>query len=188
MRKFLSLFILTGATLLPTLALAWSDTGHLIVAAEAYQQLSPELKAQVFEILKSHPEFEKWEKAYHPNPTLDLPATVFMRCATWPDEIRGGGSIYDHPMWHFIDYPLRPPNFAFEADERPTNNILFGIAQCETTLSDTNANAELRAAYLSYLVHLVGDIHQPLHCESLYNDTYTNGDRGGNDISLRPRD
>ena len=81
MRKFLSLFILTSATLLPSLALAWSDTGHLIVAAEAYQQLSPELKAQVFEVLKSHPEFEKWQKAYHPNPTLDLPTTVFMRCA-----------------------------------------------------------------------------------------------------------
>ena len=188
MRKFLSLFMLGSTLLLPKLALAWSDTGHLIVAAEAYQQLSPELKAQVFEILKSHPEFEKWQKAYHPNPTLDLPTTVFMRCATWPDEIRGGGSIYDHPMWHFVDYPLRPPNFAFEPDAHPTNNILFGIAQCEATLSDKNANAELRAAYLSYLVHLVGDIHQPLHCESLYNGTYTNGDRGGNDIFVKPGD
>jgi hypothetical protein len=188
MRKFLSLFLIISSLLLPHLALAWYDPGHLTIAAEAYRQLSPEVKAQVFEILKAHPDFDQWQKAYHPNPTLDLPATVFLRSSTWPDEIKGSDSIYDHPMWHFIDYPLRPPNFAFEPDQYPTNNILFGIAQCEAALSDTNASPELRAAYLSFLVHLVGDLHQPLHCESWYNDVYTNGDRGGNDIYVKPGD
>jgi hypothetical protein len=43
----------------------------------------------------------------------------------------------------------------------------------------------LRAAYLSYLVHLIGDMHQPLHCESFYSDDYPNGDRGGNDFFVR---
>jgi hypothetical protein len=160
----------------------------MTIAAEAYQQLPPEVKAQVFDILKSHPDFAEWQANYHPNPTLDLPATVFMRCSTWPDEIRGTTNIYDHPSWHFIDYPLRPPNFVFEPDERPTNNVLFGIEQCEAVLSDTNASAELRAVSLSYLVHLVGDMHQPLHCESWYDAVYTNGDRGGNDVYVRTAD
>src|ERR1700744_1228718 len=151
--RFLSLSVIIGTLLLPRLALAWGDAGHLTIAAEAYRQLSPEVKAQVFDILKSHPDFEKWQKAYHPNPTLDLPTTVFMRSATWPDEIRGSGGEYDHPFWHFIDYPLRPPNFPFEADDRPTNNVVYGIAQCEATLGNTNATPERRAAYLSYLVH-----------------------------------
>ena len=109
-----------------------------------------------------------------------------MRSSTWPDEIRRSGSPYDHPDWHFIDYPLRPPAFPLEPGPKPTDDILFGIAQCENTLSDTNANPELRAAYLSWLIHLVGDIHQPLHCASLFTDAYPKGDRGGNDFYVRP--
>src|ERR1039457_5728876 len=103
-----------------------------------------------------------------------------------PNEIRRSGSPYDHPNWHFIDYPLRPPAFFLEPGPKPTDDILFGVQQCEQTLSDTNANAELRAAYLSWLIHLVGGIHQPLDCASLFNDAYPTGDRGGNDFYVRP--
>jgi S1/P1 Nuclease len=164
---------------------AWNDTGHMTIAAEAFRQLSPEKKAQAIEVLKNHPNYQEWLKAYHPNPNIDLGTYLFMRCSTWPDEVRGGGGPYDHANWHFIDYPLRPPDFAFEPDQKPTNNVLFGVAQCEQTLSDTNADPVLRAAYLSYLVHLIGDMHQPLHCESFYSDAYPNGDRGGNDFYVK---
>jgi S1/P1 nuclease len=64
--------------------------------------------------------------------------------------------------------------------------VLFGVAQCEKTLSDTNAGPELRAVYLSWLIHLVGDIHQPLHCVSLFTYDYPHGDRGGNDFYVKP--
>jgi len=172
--------------LFATRAFAWGDAGHMTVAAEAYRQLSPELKAQVFEVLKAHPDFEKWSKAYHRNPLIDQAGYVFIRCSTWPDQIRGTSNEFDHPNWHFIDYPLRPPAFAFEPDARPNDNILYGIEQCEKTLGDAKADVRLRAAQMSYLVHLVGDIHQPLHCESLYTSVYTNGDRGGNDFFVKP--
>lgn len=157
----------------------------MLIAAEAFQQLSPELQADSIEVLKAHPDYEEWLKAYHPNPTVSEGAYIFMRASTWPDEIRGSGSPYDHPEWHFIDYPLRPPDFLLEADPRPTNNVLFGVAQCEKTLSDTNADPELRAAYMSFLIHLIGDMHQPLHCCSLFTAAYPNGDRGGNDFYVR---
>ncbi len=158
----------------------------MVIAAEAYRGLSPEEKAQVFDVLKTHPDFAKWSHDYHVNANFDLPAYVFMRSSSWPDEIRRSGSPYDHPNWHFIDYPLRPPAFAFEPDPHPTDNVLYGVAQCEKVLSDTNAGSELRAVYLSYLIHLVGDMHQPLHCESFYGPVYPHGDRGGNDFYVRP--
>jgi S1/P1 Nuclease len=167
-------------------AFSWGSAGHMVIAAEAYRDLSPELKAQVFNVLKSHPDFAKWSHDYHPNANFDLPAYVFMRSSSWPDEIRRSGSPYDHPNWHFIDYPLRPPGFAFEPDPRPTDNVLYGVAQCEKVLSDTNSEAELRAVYLSYLIHLVGDMHQPLHCESFYGPVYPHGDKGGNDFYVKP--
>jgi S1/P1 Nuclease len=144
------------------------------------------LKAQVIEVLKAHTNYTKWAAAYHPNPNLDQFAYIFMRSSTWPDEIRKSGDKYDHPDWHFIDYPLRPPAFAFEPDARPADNILSGIAECEKTLSDTNQAQEMRAVMLSYLIHLIGDEHQPLHCESLFTDAYPNGDRGGNDFNVMP--
>jgi hypothetical protein len=184
--KVLFAVLAAGSLLFPNFARAWSSPGHLLIASEAYRQLSPELKAEVFDVLKAHPNFANWEADYHPNSVLDLPAYVFLRSSTWPDEIRGSGGQYDHPVWQFIDYPLRPPAFSFEPAPNPTNDVLFGIRQFENTLSDTNANPESRAAAMSWLVHLVGDIHQPLHCVSLFNDVYTNGDRGGNEFYVKP--
>ena len=157
----------------------------MAIAAEAFRRLSPELKAQAIEVLKAHPDYEQWVAAYHPNPNYDAASYAFMRASTWPDEIRRSGSPYDHPEWHFIDYPLRPPLFPFEPGPQPTNDILFGVAQCEQALSDTNADPVWRAVYLSYLIHLIGDMHQPLHCESFFDAEYPRGDRGGNDFYVK---
>jgi hypothetical protein len=182
MRISLAILLTASSLLIPNFASAWGSAGHMVIAAEAYRGLSPELKAQAFDVLKAHPDFQKWTNAYHPNPNFDLPACVFMRSSTWPDDIRRSGNKSDHPN----SYPLRPPNFAFEEDARPQDDILFGIKQCEQTLSDTNADPELRAAYLFWLVHLIEDLHQPLHCESLFDADYPNGDKGGNDFYVMP--
>jgi hypothetical protein len=180
-------YTVVGLALIQINAVAWDGAGHMAIAAEAFRQLSPELKAQAFDVLKAHPEYARWAQGYHPNPNFDLAAYVFMRSSTWPDDIRRSGSPYDHPNWHFIDYPLVPPMFPPEPGPKPTDDILFGISQCEATLGDTNAEPELRAAYLSWLIHLVGDIHQPLHCASLFTtNEYPRGDRGGNDFYVKP--
>ena len=186
MKKLLPIFLAACSLLIPICAFAWGGAGHQLIAAEAYRELSPELQAETFAVLQAHPDFGKWTNSYKPNASFDLAAYVFMRSSTWPDEIRRSGNQYDHPNWHFIDYPLRPPAFAFEPDARPTDNVLFGIAEAEKALSNTNAEAELRAAMLSYLVHLVGDEHQPLHCESLFNADYPEGDKGGNNFYVMP--
>src|SRR5271156_5565371 len=98
---------ISGLVICPFNLIAWDGAGHMAIAAEAFRQLPPELKAQAVEVLKAHPDYQEWVYAYHPNPTVDLAAYVFMRSSTWPDEIRRSGSPYDHPEWHFIDYPLR---------------------------------------------------------------------------------
>ncbi len=123
-------------------AWAWGGAGHMVIAAEAYRNLSPQQKAEVFDVLQSHPDFAKWEKAYQPNADFDLAAYVFLRSSTWPDEIRRKGNPYDHPNWHFIDYPLHPPSFPLEPSPKPTDDVLYGIAQSEKVLSDTNASPE----------------------------------------------
>lgn len=168
-------------------AAAWSGAGHQVIAAEAYSQLPAKFQRKVTELLKAHPDYAKWEEAYAAAGTnMDLPTFIFMRSSTWPDEIRRHDNPYDHPQWHYVDYPLRPPAFPLEPRPAPTNDIVWGLGQCEQILSDTKAPAVDRAAYLSWLIHLVGDIHQPLHCSSMFNRTCPDGDRGGNDFYVKP--
>lgn len=47
-----------------------------------------------------------------------------------------------------------------------------------------NKTTAERALFSRYLVHVVGDIHQPLHSVSLFNETYPSGDRGGNSLKI----
>ena len=82
------------------------------------------LKGKVTEILKGHPDYEKWEKSFaSESATLDLPTFIFMRLSTWPDEIRRRGNPYDHPQWHYVDYPLKPKEFRVELGPDPTDDI-----------------------------------------------------------------
>jgi hypothetical protein len=185
-RSLFTFAAITGLLLFRPNAQAWDGAGHLVIAAEAFRQLPPEMQAAVVEVLQAHPDFADWKQGYHPNANINLAAYVFLRSSNWPDEIKGSHSRYDHPNWHFIDYPLRAPDFAVTPDAAPTNNVLFGIAQCEQGLADAAATPEWRAVCLSYLVHLVGDLHQPLHCESFYSPAYPDGDRGGNSIYVNP--
>jgi hypothetical protein len=168
-------------------ALAWSGAGHQVIAAEAYRQLSPDLQEKATEILKAHPDYEKWEKSFtSESPNLDLPMFIFMRSSTWADEIRRRKSPYNHPKWHYVDYPLKPPKFPVEPGPDPTDDVLYGISQCEKHLADTKTSPEERAVYLSWLIHLIGDMHQPLHCCSLFTSGFPSGDKGGNSFFVKP--
>lgn len=119
-------------------------------------------------------------------PDFDLDMYVFMRASTWADEIRRRDNPYDHPHWHFVDYPLKPKAFPVEPSPAPEDDALYGIAQCEKVLSDLKPSAQERGLYLAWMIHLVGDLHQPLHCASLVNNTYPQGDKGGNDFYVKP--
>lgn len=166
---------------------AWSGAGHMVIAAETWNEIPPAIRAKATEILKAHPDYSKWKASFDGEARgLDLDEFVFLRASVWPDEIRRHGSKYDHPHWHFVDYALRPPSFPLEAEPAPDDDILFGIEQCEKTLSGTNAPAEDRAACLSWLIHLIGDLHQPLHCASFFGEAYPHGDKGGNEFYVKP--
>ena len=167
--------------------LAWSSAGHMVIAGEAFRDLPPGFKFKTSKILESHPEYQKWVKTFGSGRSdVDLQTYIFMRASAWPDEIRKAESRYEHPHWHYIDYPLRPPSCPMEPAPAPEDDALYGIDQCEKFLKDTNSTPEMQAVYLSYLIHLIGDIHQPLHCGSLFDSAHPNGDKGGNEFYVKP--
>ena len=129
---------------------AWSGAGYLVIAAEAYRQLSPDLKTKVTEIPKSHPDYEKCKESFTgDSANLDLGMFVFMRASARPDEIRRRKNEHNRPKWHYVDYPLKPLKFPVEPGPDPTDNLLYGIGKCEKVLSDGKASAQDRGAYLS---------------------------------------
>jgi len=171
------------------ISLAWNSSGHMVVAAIAYKDLSGDEKVKVSELLKHHPDYQKWEQAYGWSGSEFDPNTyAFMQASVWPDQIRRKGNPYDHPEWHYIDFPLEPPTFPEKPSPTPKNDILYGISQSEAFMTNKLSSPEEQAVYLSWLIHLVGDIHQPLHCATLVDDDYPApiGDKGGNNFYVRP--
>ena len=75
------LFVVTLALLFPHQVLAWGGAGHMVIAAEAYQNLPPQTQAEVFMVLPAHPDFEKWKKSCQPNAIFDLSAYAGERLA-----------------------------------------------------------------------------------------------------------
>ena len=164
-------------------ARAWNPTGHMITAAFAYDQLPPEARVRLAAMLEANPDIAKWRAGMPKDvPGFDPARYLFMRASTWPDDIRKSGSSYDHPVWHYVDYPIQPPDFPLEPAPAEDDDILKAIALCEKTVADPAATPTERAAHLSWLIHLIGDLQQPLHCVTLVNATYPKpgGDHGGN--------
>lgn len=189
----LAVTILVGATA----AQAWNATGHQIVAAAAYRALPGPTREWVDAALKDHPGYATWVEACDID---DVGLYVFMKASPWPDEIRRSGSPFDHAEWHYVNYPLHMPDFALRPRPEPANDIIFGLMcsreiargrvtdRTRAVLGDRAPTPVERAAYLAWLLHLVADIHQPLHCTAFFSDVYPEGDAGGNLFCVRDGD
>jgi hypothetical protein len=171
-------------------ARAWIDCGHKIVSIVAWDELTPKTKAAVIEILKQHPRFDKDLLAMAPKDAAgdDLDRHIFASAAIWPDLVRAQSNpmhtAYNHPAWHYIDIPFVVDNQPVPKP-RPTTrpgpqNIVEALQKVTTDVKDPNISASDKAVAMCWIIHLVGDIHQPLHAASLYSPQYPKGDQGGN--------
>jgi hypothetical protein len=145
-------------------ALAWSALGHRLVGELAERHLSPAAEAQVKVLLAGEPE-----------PTL---AGV----AIWADQLRDNDPerFKQTSRWHYINTP--PGTCAYQpARDCPGGNcVIAAIEQQRAILADRRQPLAARRDALKFVVHFVGDIHQPMHANN-------RDDKGGNDfqVSLR---
>jgi hypothetical protein len=185
------LFAVAIVALPAQMCFGWIATGHIVIATLAWQDLTPKTKAAVVELLKQHP-------LYQQNLLLDLPAGstpeetdryAFTQAATWPDMVRAPENpmhaTFNHPAWHFIDIPfyhgVSPRPEPSPSDQPGPKNIVEALAQCNTEMKDASVAPRQRAVDICWVEHLVGDIHQPLHCAMLVSPEHPQGDKGGND-------
>lgn len=135
-------------------ALAWGPTGHRVVGEIAEKNLDPKVKAKITEILGGQ---------------------SLARVANWPDEIRSEPQTYSYTYpWHFTDWG----DDVHQHDETNSSGKLLGsINEQLAVLKDPKATPEKKTFALKFVIHLVGDLHQPLHVG--------NGlDNGGNNCKV----
>jgi S1/P1 Nuclease len=195
-RTCAGLVLALSATVLSPPALAWNGLGHKVVAEIAWQQLDAPARQELVDVLRRHPRFaEDFEKKMPDDvATGDKDIQdhwIFQQAATWPDICRK--TDYDRPNWHFVDIPLFPGGqrkVPFNlSDEFPTKidpkeyNVAQATKNCMAILKESN-DAPERGLACSWLTHLVGDMHQPLHSTSLVCDYFPKGDEGGNKIPV----
>jgi hypothetical protein len=134
-------------------AFAWGPEGHEIVANIALHYLTPKAKSHVTAILTSG------------QSNFELAGV-----ANWADQIRP--SRPETAPWHFVDIPLKRTTYDAARDCASNNCV---VAQITANINSLKSGDQLDA--LRFLVHFLGDIHQPLHCAD-------NNDRGGNDVHV----
>ena len=194
-------------------ACAWSEAGHKTTAEIAFDLLSEKDQQHVAAILRAHPRFREDFFARMPGAIKNAGATdkarwIFVQASIWPDIIQNLGEDvrrqYHHSTWHYINLPVYLTEddelkLARQLDQNvsmepvlPLQNNLNLIQALKGNLlvwGDGSAPDAARAMALSWILHLAGDIHEPLHNVALFSRTYfPEGDRGGNLIAIRRGD
>src|SRR6202521_4459235 len=151
-------------------AQAWGCKGHQTVALIAEKHLTPEAKLMVQTLLNGNP-VDPALKRYCGDASRDAMADA----STWPDDIRGQAK--NGPL-HYIDIPRGAKRAPLREFCGKDGCVTQAIEDDRAILQDKNANAGKRAEALRYLIHFVGDLHQPLH-------STTNDDEGGNCVPVK---
>jgi hypothetical protein len=186
----------------------------MIVALIAFDQMDPVTKAKAIALLRAHPRFDdhfqrvmRREVSRGDNRIQE--EWLFAYAGTWPDQVRSPSGAVNHedvsrfnrPYWHYINEPIflndderrqlepklrinrrrQPP----QDPDDPDMNIIQAVKNSSRIVGDASAPAETRAVHLCWLIHLVGDSHQPMHsCDLFTTHRFPGGDHGGNYLDI----
>lgn len=186
---FLTFFTISG--------FAWDDVGHKITAYIAWQRMSPASRENVIKVLRSAPEDAQLSTFYMangPEPEEVRKREFFMLVATWADIVRDRAfptryKNYHKSNWHYDD------TFWKQVNGKP--EILSGFPEggvavaklndFDKLIRDASASDKDKAIAIAWTMHLVGDLHQPLHTSARVTDLEPKGDQGGNLFLLSPK-
>lgn len=133
----------------------WGATGHRTIGEIAQKYLNKRTNREIRKILHGE--------------SLAL-------ISTFGDEIKSDSRYKKFSSWHYVNFPFDTKYK--DSDKNPNGDIVMGIDYCINILENNNSSAEDKVFYLKLLVHLIGDLHQPLHVGRAE-------DRGGNDIKVK---
>jgi hypothetical protein len=130
--------------------LAWGHEGHQVIALIAEQYLTAASKAKATDLLDG---------------------SMIDAVASWADEYRR--DHHETGPWHYINIPLADSKIDMARECPDGNCVIAKTEQFLAVLKDPNADKHAKGQALKFVIHFIGDLHQPLHDED-------NGDKGGN--------
>jgi hypothetical protein len=138
--------------------ISWGVTGHRCIGKIAENHLTPQAKTAVRELLG--------------NQTL-------AEASTWPDEVRSQPEYRHTAPWHYLNLPLglSYADFQTRVQGMTQENVYSALLQQEQVLGSSTSSRQEKIEALKYIVHFVGDLHQPMHVSR-------EEDKGGNTIQV----
>jgi len=132
----------------------WGPTGHRATGKIAEKHLTKKAKKQIHKLLEGE-------------------SLAFV--STFADQIKSDKKYNKFYAWHYVNMPL-DGDYA-TADKNPKGDLVTGINHCISVLKNEKSLVEEKRFYLKMLVHLIGDLHQPMHIGQ-------KEDKGGNTIQV----
>ena len=156
MKRITIAFMLIGSTFLFG---SWGFFGHKTVATIAENHLTPEAKTAIKVLLGTE---------------------SLVDVASWADEVRNQPEYKSTAGWHFVNLPvgLSRSQFKDSIQAIKNENLLTALALNESIIRDSAATKAQKIVALKFIVHLVGDAHQPMHVSRAE-------DKGGNTIQVQ---
>ena len=133
----------------------WGQNGHRATGQIAEKHLTKKAKKNIEKLLNGE--------------SLAL-------VSTFGDEIKSDSRYREYSPWHYVNFPFGGTYETSEKNEK--GDLIHGIKNSIAVLNDENASNEDKVFYLKFLVHLMGDLHQPLHVG-------ISEDKGGNDFQVQ---
>ena len=159
----LSCFLAISILFTSQYAFAWGQNGHRIVGQVADNHITDTTRSSLSELLEGE---------------------SLAQISTWADEMRSNPSDFwqkKSTRWHYINFEpgtsIAPHSHDHSHSKDNVQNILQGMQYATATLQNRNSSIDEKRFALRFLVHLVGDSHQPFHAGR-------SEDRGGNNISV----
>ncbi|MGZ8542249.1 MAG: S1/P1 nuclease [Chitinophagaceae bacterium] len=143
-RLFTRTFLLVSSLLIVQCAFSWGVTGHRIIGEIAQQHLTKKAKKGLLRLIGKE---------------------TLAQWSNWPDFIKSDSTWNHASPWHYVDLPghMEKDKFIDELKKLPGKNLYTQIQAMMAELKDGSLPSEKRRTALYFLIHLVGDLHQPLH-------------------------
>lgn len=190
-RCFSILAILAYLLFTPAIACAWDKPTHRLICRIAWQTMQPNIQLKAVSLLRAaDPDTEI--------PQLELGSSgsrrnmdFFTAAGEWPDLARNfppaKRNKYHRAPWHYINiFWTDMPGPAHDLEDWKRGGLLVAkLEEFEAGLRDRRISPSEKGLMLAWLLHQVGDIHQPLHASARVTPATPNGDQGGNLFPLR---
>lgn len=161
-----TLIILLATFILSFKSYSWSALGHRLIAQIAYDNMTKEAKRI------SNNYNHALDKVFRPQ--------SFVNSAAWLDTFHGPNDK-DLRKKHYVDWPFSLDGTKLSPPDQM--NALTAVAEAQAVLH-SNSNDFTKGFNLRILLHVVGDLHQPLHAANQFSAAHPEGDKGGNRFIL----